>query len=154
MKGQPQHRELHALHFSNSVWVLWRSTLNIKHRTYCETMPTVYSPYPRRFESLTICWCNCKGSTFSSVISRPWVMVRPESNSRPPASQSDAQPTESPVRGQPQQIILNALFRHWLIRDLFAHRLSLCLDTSMSITQIMNLLISVNAVHTWRYIKQ
>jgi len=29
--------------------------------------------------------CNYKGSTFSSVILRPWVLVRPESNSRPPA---------------------------------------------------------------------
>ncbi len=37
-----------------------------------ETGPTVYSPYPRRLECLTI----YKGSTFSSVILRPWVLVR------------------------------------------------------------------------------
>ena len=28
-KGQPQHREFHALLFSNSVWVLKRPTLNL-----------------------------------------------------------------------------------------------------------------------------
>ena len=31
----------------------------------CETGPPAYRPYPRRLESLTICGCNCKGSTFS-----------------------------------------------------------------------------------------
>ena len=35
-----------------------------------------YSPYPRRLECLTICWCNYKGSTFSLVILIPWVLVR------------------------------------------------------------------------------
>ena len=34
----------------------------------CETGPPAYRPYPRRLESLTICRCNYKGSTFSSVI--------------------------------------------------------------------------------------
>ena len=84
--------KLHALLFSNSVWVLYRPTLNL------ETCEVLWSPYPRRLESLTICWCNYKGSTFNLGILRPWVFVRPESNSRPAAWQPDAQLIEPPVR--------------------------------------------------------
>ena len=40
-----------------------------------ETGPTICNPYPRRLESVTICGCNYKGSTFSSAILRPWVLV-------------------------------------------------------------------------------
>ena len=50
----------------------------------CETGPPAYSPYPRRLESLAICFSNYKGSNFYSVILSPWVLVRRELNSRPP----------------------------------------------------------------------
>ena len=42
----------------------------------CQTEFTVFRPYPRRLESLTICRCHYKGSTFFSVIQRHWVLVR------------------------------------------------------------------------------
>ena len=45
--------------------------------------PPAYSPYLRRLKSLTVCWCNYKGSTFSSVILRPRVMVRLKSRWHP-----------------------------------------------------------------------
>ena len=38
----------------------------------CETGPMVCCPYLRRLESLTVCRCHYKGSTFW-----PWVFVRP-----------------------------------------------------------------------------
>ena len=50
---------------------------NFKHRRYCETGPTVYVSYPRRLESLTIHTWNFKGSTFSTVFLRPWVVPQP-----------------------------------------------------------------------------
>ena len=59
----------------------------------CETGPMVFRPYPRRLESLTVCRCHCKGSTFSSVILRTlsvgpaWVWTRDLPLSRPALSQ-------------------------------------------------------------------
>ena len=46
VKARPQHQELCALHFTNSVWVLYCPTVICDKG--CETGPPVYSPYPRR----------------------------------------------------------------------------------------------------------
>ena len=51
--------------FTNSVWVFLRLPGFCVNSEGCEMGPTVYCPYPRRLESLTICGCNYKGSTFS-----------------------------------------------------------------------------------------
>lgn len=73
----------------------------------CETGPLVYSPYSRRLESLTICGCNFKGSTLSSVI--PLVLVLQESNSRPPAWQPSTQTTK-PWHNRASQNKFNTCF--------------------------------------------
>ena len=52
-KARPQHRELHALLFSISEWVLLRPLLTITLKIQ-GTGPTVYSSYRRRPERLTI----------------------------------------------------------------------------------------------------
>ena len=62
MRDRPPHRELRPLLFSNSGWVLLRSTELIMKS--CETGPTVYCPYLRRPEGLIICRCHYKGSNF------------------------------------------------------------------------------------------
>ena len=83
----------------------------------CETGPTVYHPYPRRLESLTICWFHYKGSTFYSVILRPWVLVRPESNSWPPAWQPDVPPSShqyAACPSSPTKIAINLQAAHLL----------------------------------------
>ena len=51
----------------------------MKIRTVEELWGWAYSLcfYLRRLECLTICRCHNKGSTFLSVILRPWVLVRP-----------------------------------------------------------------------------
>ena len=38
--------------------------------------PRIYRPYLRRLESTTTCRCHSKGRTFSSVILRPWELIR------------------------------------------------------------------------------
>ena len=64
------------------MWVQWKC---------CETEATVFRPYPRRLESLNICRCHYKGSTFFSGS----LSVGPAGVwSRPPARQTAGLPTE------------------------------------------------------------
>ena len=95
-KARPQHQELHALHFTISVWVLLRPLLTITSKMQ-ETGPMVHSPYPRSPERLTICRYHYKSSTFcyskTLCVGLVW-----GSNPRPPALQSGALPTELTTR--------------------------------------------------------
>ena len=62
----PQNRisEKPMHHTGGNVFYSFRTVcrfFNVPH-LYCETGPTVYRPYPRGLESLTICRCHYKGS--------------------------------------------------------------------------------------------
>ena len=43
----------------------------------CVAGSTVYRPFPRKSESLTVCRCYYESSTFSSVMLRSWVLIWP-----------------------------------------------------------------------------
>ena len=95
---QPQHQDHPTL--IRIVLRFFNVPQNYQHSRNCETGPPVYRPYPRRLESLTICRWNYKGSTFLlSYLKTLSVGPVGVSNSRPPASQPSAQPSEPPVRG-------------------------------------------------------
>ena len=84
-------------------YIIARGFLNVpqnyQHSRNCETGTPAYHPYPRRLESLTICRWNYKGSTFLLSYLKMSVGPVAVSNSRTPALQPGAQPSEPPVRG-------------------------------------------------------
>ena len=90
---QPQHRDHPTL--IRIVRGFFNVPQNYQHSRNCETGPPAYRPYPRRLESLTICRWNYKGSTFLlSYLKTLSVGLVGVSNSRPPASQPVAQPSD------------------------------------------------------------
>ena len=69
------------------MWVLLRPTRTNQWKC-CGTGPTVFRPYPRRLEVLTICKCHYKGSTYSQLFKDPEWQSGRGLNQRPPARQT------------------------------------------------------------------
>ena len=75
------------------VWVLLRPTRTSQWKC-CETGPTVFRPYPRRLESLTIYRCHYKRALSSKLFKDPECWSGRGLNPRPPARQTGALPPE------------------------------------------------------------
>ena len=76
------------------MWVLLRPT-RTNQWNCCETGPTVFRPYPRRLESLTICRCRYWKAELSSQLFKDSECWSGRGlNPRPPARQTGALPTE------------------------------------------------------------
>ena len=102
-KRQPQHWELNALLFMNGVWVLQHPTLTLHiiyihgrylwDRTYCTVYIVLIQEDWKVKPNTDV---TAKAALPPQLFLRPWLMVRPVSNSQPPAWQPNAQPTEPP----------------------------------------------------------
>ena len=60
-----------------SVWVFFMSHRNQNSERAMRQHLRFFCPYLRRLECIILCRCHNKGSTFSSFILRPWVLVWP-----------------------------------------------------------------------------
>ena len=60
-----------------AVWVLLRPTRIKTEKELWDRAFGFFRPYPIRLEILTVCRCHNKGSTFSLVVLRSWVLVWP-----------------------------------------------------------------------------
>ena len=90
-KGWPHHRSLRPLLFSNSDVGTFTFHKNKAGKVLC----TVFRPYPRRLESLTICRCLITKAALSSRLFKdPECWSGRGLNPRPPARQTGALPTE------------------------------------------------------------
>ena len=76
MRDRPPYRELRPLLFSKSVWVLLYVPQNYLSRAGRQDLRFIVL-IREDWEVSAICRCYYKGSTFSSMILRPWVLVWP-----------------------------------------------------------------------------
>ena len=117
LKGRPDHNTVSSMpYFLQIVWGFFYFPQNWEHSRVVRRGLRFIVLIREDLKVLTICKCNYKGSTFSSVILRPWALVRLESNSRSPAGQTVAQPTEPPLRRE----------QEWFSNNLTEGRLCIC----------------------------
>ena len=58
---RPDHNTGNSVPYSLLIVCVFFNVPQLFYDKGCDTGPPAYSPYPKRLESLTICWCNYKG---------------------------------------------------------------------------------------------
>ena len=78
----------------------------------------------KTWERLTIYWCQCKNSSFSSLILRPWVEIRPRLEPCPPPPQLERQEWRPQHHTCVFMVCIQMKMMSWCLPRIYPHHAS------------------------------